>query len=321
MMASSGKAIPKMTSALFMAALLIGCGNPNQPGEATDADGTTSRSDSTTKKQNTPPEIRSLELVPTHPSSGALVRTKLQAVDADGDPLQYTYEWTLNGSNLGESDAEVVLEGASRGDQLQVIVRVHDGVVEVRKKATLVVSNSSPTLGEVELARTGNHELVAQPRGQDLDGDSLRYRYRWRVNGETLEHADASLPLGEFQMGDEIQAEVVASDEEDQSAIARSIVYTLGNTPPRITSDPASMESTDGSSIRYSIRAQDPDPGHRLRFRLEEGPEGMALDPHEGELTWAPTFEQLGEFSVRIAVEDLQGGVTRQTFTVRAGDE
>ena len=100
-----------------------------------------------------PEEIRSLELLPTHPSSGALVRTQLQAVDADEDPLQYTYEWTLNGSNLGESDAEVVLEGASRGDQLQLIVRVHDGIVEVRKKATLVVSNSPPTLGEVELGR------------------------------------------------------------------------------------------------------------------------------------------------------------------------
>ncbi|MEZ4291682.1 MAG: hypothetical protein R3E53_14550 [Myxococcota bacterium] len=42
----------------------------------------------------------------------------------------------------------------------------------------------------------------------------------------------------------------------------------------------------------------------------------MTIDPFSGEVRWTATVEDAGEHQVTIAVDDRNGGVTRQTFYV-----
>ena len=83
-------------------------------------------------------------------------------------------------------------------------------------------------------------------------------------------------------------------------------------TPPRILSKPGAPLS-DGE-FRYRVEAVDPDGDRMLRYELAEGPDGMTIDSRSGQLRWKPTREQIGNFSIAVVVDDLNGGKSRQRF-------
>jgi hypothetical protein len=67
----------------------------------------------------------------------------------------------------------------------------------------------------------------------------------------------------------------------------------------------------------YVVRATDPDGDTALDYSLEKGPQGMTIDSKSGELRWQATLQNAGEHEVRIAVDDRQGGSSRQGFFVQ----
>jgi hypothetical protein len=87
------------------------------------------------------------------------------------------------------------------------------------------------------------------------------------------------------------------------------------NTPPRFVSTPPATLS--GGVFRYPAVAEDPDGDAQLEFRLEEAPEGMAIDRFSGLITWTPRPEQTGLHTVSVVAEDLHEGTGRQEFEVR----
>jgi len=56
--------------------------------------------------------------------------------------------------------------------------------------------------------------------------------------------------------------------------------------------------------------------GNTLTYSLVNGPNGMAINPSTGLLTWAPLQNQQGQHPVTIRVTDGQGGTDEQSFTV-----
>ena len=109
--------------------------------------------------------------------------------------------------------------------------------------------------------------------------------------------------------------------------------------PPRIISVPPIQAAVD-HLYRYPVQVQvaesakdlggddpgggDPgggdsgggDPSANLQFRLLAAPSGMHWDDVAGELRWTPALDQLGSHSVRVAVEDPQGGTDLQSYIV-----
>ncbi len=57
-----------------------------------------------------------------------------------------------------------------------------------------------------------------------------------------------------------------------------------------------------------------------VRYSLVDAPEGMAINTITGELSWLPTIDDLGSYSIEVIVSDLSGGQTRQSFDLEVRD-
>ena len=118
-----------------------------------------------------------------------------------------------------------------------------------------------------------------------------------------------------LKSGDTIYAEVRATDGAnwtEPGAHGRSV--TVGSGHPEITSTPPGLRE-DGV-FRYQVVAVDPDGDKRLRYALEKGPEGMAIDDITGELIWRPSEIEPGVHPVTVVVRDSGGLETKQSFSV-----
>src|SRR5262249_20600363 len=118
---------------------------------------------------------------------------------------------------------------------------------------------------------------------------------------------------------------VAARDAGGATALQRfTVAVADNNAAPVITSDPV-LTVTEGGTYRYDIQATDPD-GDLLRFVLDEGPAGMALDVGSnglggliegslfGRLSWTPGAGTVGTHHVRVHVADPRGLTAAQEF-------
>src|SRR5262249_26343534 len=69
------------------------------------------------------------------------------------------------------------------------------------------------------------------------------------------------------------------------------------------------------TSYAYPARVVDPE-GDALTFTLQAGPAGVVIDRTGGLVTWTPAANQSGPQAIAILVDDGQGNVASQHFTV-----
>jgi len=270
--------------------------------------------------ENEAPAIEWVRLEPETPGAGAGVTARVRANDPDGDPVELAYVWRLDGRLVpGASGPELSLGSARKGDELSVTVTAADEWDESAPvTVTTRIGNTPPILQNVVFDPLGTihrgTRVTARAVAWDPDADALEFEHRWWVNGSELSTTSDTLDTSRLRRGDEVVVSVVASDGESRSNPIRSQPIPVENSPPRIVSTPRN-EGGEGE-YRYAVKAEDPDGDRRLRFRLEQGPAGMTIDPITGELAWQPPADAAGDHTVEVAVDDLQGGVESQIFTV-----
>ena len=115
--------------------------------------------------------------------------------------------------------------------------------------------------------------------------------------------------------GDVIQVVVTASDGRDDSRPMESVEVTVGSAHPEISSTPPGMDAS--GVFRYAVKATDPDGDRRLRYRLDEAPEGMQIDEIYGEIVWKPRMDQTGAHPIAVVVKDSTGLETTQRFQIQ----
>jgi hypothetical protein len=141
---------------------------------------------------NTPPTIAAFYLAPDGEiAPGQDVTAAPQAVDPDGDALEYEFEWVLNGRTVrGADEAVFATERLKRGDRLQALVRVSDGEAwsPVAESMTLTLANQAPKFTSYpEVDGTGGG-VSTQLEAEDPDGDrSLRFRLLSGPAGMTVD--------------------------------------------------------------------------------------------------------------------------------------
>ncbi len=316
--------ITKKTAALALCGLLmagaqLGCGGE----EAASPSPAKSQARAKAKPSaaaNAAPEISDLTIRPRSPMSGGMAKAEVDAFDKNGDTLSYAYEWLLDGDRIGSGEAGVNLKNAQRGDELELRVIVSDGHSEVSESVRVDIGNAAPQLLGVRVSSFSSQELTALPNATDLDGDAVTFSYRWMVNDTFTGETDPEISTAGLRTGDIVQVSVMASDGDDESIEVTSPPYPLGNNPPVFVSKPSEIQVIDDRRLFYEVRADDPD-GHSVRYRLEAGPEGMEVDNLLGELSWVPLENQSGEYAVEIVADDLNGGLTSQSFTVGASED
>ncbi|MDP6942613.1 MAG: FG-GAP-like repeat-containing protein, partial [Myxococcota bacterium] len=172
------------------------------------------------------------------------------AEDADGDDVDYTVTWLVNGfENPGALDTPVqgyslfAAEGgvwAAAGDALQCQVVAHDGVVdgEPAWAPVIVFGNASPVGGEVTITPLEAREadlLTCQATGAtDPDGETVFWLYTWMRNGEIVEGASAATLDGHhFDKGDDITCAATPTDGQSAGVEVQSdvVVHILNSVP------------------------------------------------------------------------------------------
>ncbi|MEW6063038.1 MAG: tandem-95 repeat protein [Nanoarchaeota archaeon] len=151
----------------------------------------------------------------------------------------------------------------------------------------------------------------------DVDGDALSYF----VNGNTsvIITIDADGNVSFSALPDwNGQEQVIFTATDSSSATANSNLVTITVNPindaPVITSTPITI-ATEGVLYSYDVDATDVDLDN-LTYSLVTAPSVMTIDPSTGLIQWTPAYNQVGLNNVNVSVDDGNGWLVSQAFTI-----
>ena len=100
------------------------------------------------RAENTPPQIRSVSIVPSEPLPGAEVQAQVSVQDPDGDVTRLRYLWTADGDAIpGGHAASLRLPDFVKGTRIEVQAVASDGVEDSPPAtAHAEVANGAPTI-------------------------------------------------------------------------------------------------------------------------------------------------------------------------------
>ena len=108
---------------------------------------------------NRPPVVESVAFEPDPPQTGGSVRVVPKVSDPDGDEVNLSYAWTVNGQPVEDAAGDVLERPLKEGDVLQVEIRADDLLEEVTEQFEVTVSNGPPRLRLVgQQIREGAYE-------------------------------------------------------------------------------------------------------------------------------------------------------------------
>lgn len=179
----------------------------------------------------------------------------------------------------------------------------------------VVVGNTAPIVSgiAVDFDRTtrGRH-ATAEVDVIDPDHDAISLTYRWKKNDEVLQEGESNrVDLVGITAKDVMEVVVIATDTMSGEPSIATQRFTLSNSMPAIVSRPPSVPNA--GQYAYLVQATDPD-GDSITYTLETGPPGMRIDPKTGQISWVPSQEERGTYSVRVVAKDSQGGFATQEF-------
>lgn len=310
------KAIQVSIGIVFLVVLgLMGCSLDSSQTDATGAG---------VAGPNRPPVIRSVTLAPIPIVREGVVTATVDAEDLDRDALTFTFKWIVN----DELRPEEVLsmfhpEGVSRGDRVAVEVIPHDSKVSGSpvRSGSFVVGNTPPAIRALTIQPSGakvGDRLVATVDGSDIDGEEIRYTYRWSHNNQWIvEGEQGTLDTAGFSRGDAIAVSVTPHDRGSHGKEQQSELLTLANSPPKFTSSAQGVLAQ--GHFGYVVSAVDPE-NDPYTFALESAPPGMIIDEKTGRIQWKVSAASSGVYKVKVLVKDDHQGWASQELNVTFGN-
>jgi len=233
------------------------------------------------KVANTPPGMPGLSLCDGPVPAGAPLEVKVAAasVDADGDPVTYRYEWTVNGQPRPKWTGRTTLGAGDtkKHDALQVTVTPGDGTEDGPPAIATCDVEDTPPLSPVAAleplepsAETGLKVTVAKAP-EDRDGDAVTYRYAWLKNGLPFDTGGEGRvkPLS-LRRGDALAVTVTSYDGERLGG-QMQLATRVRNTPPpppQVSLSPT--QPVTGEALACTAKAPEKDvdgEGVKVRYR------------------------------------------------------
>jgi hypothetical protein len=268
---------------------------------------------------NTPPFIKSAEVMPETPVQGSRLTLRVQAGDKEGNGITYTVKWFLNGQPIGEG-MEFYLGEAKRGDLINAEVTASDGKAssEPVRTAVVTIGNTSPQILSAQIhpdtILTSTGTLSITGNGIDPDGDSIRWVCRWKVDGNrVLPDTGLTINLADLKLkkGSLINADLSAYDQ-DTVSLPYQLEISVVNSHPILTNAADSIPYKPGS-IYFPVPIADPE-GDAVTFELLNAPTGLQIDKKTGLITGSPADS--GTFTILVRATDSEGAYLDARFTL-----
>lgn len=173
---------------------------------------------------NSPPVVRSASMEPSPAHSRDDLRAEVDAFDADGDYIRYSYQWEKNDEEIaGETDATLSHTQFKRGDKISYRLSVSDDESEaiVVHSNVVTILNSSPIItsqppGHIK-GLLYDYAVVAE----DPDGDPLEFKLSSAPEDMTIDSSTGMIKwkVAEKQREGSFEFNVMVSDSEGAMAI------------------------------------------------------------------------------------------------------
>jgi hypothetical protein len=159
------------------------------------------------------------------------------STDPEGDPITYTYAWTVDGAPVATTDATILASETIKGELWEVTVTPADALSAGESATTdREVSNTPPQVLSAVLSpdpAATNDTVSVAITVADADGDPVAAMYAWTVNGLTVAETGSSLSgTPYFDKHDEVAVTVTPLDTGDEGDPLSSDVLVIINTPP-----------------------------------------------------------------------------------------
>jgi hypothetical protein len=280
---------------------------------------------------NESPGTPVISITPDPAASGTQLTANIdvEAVDPEGDPISYEYQWFVGGTAFPGGTTPVVSAGVTQRDEYwEVLVTARDPhSAGDPGTASITIGNSPPRVDAVSIspfAPQTNDDLTSVATGWfDQDSDVESYTYEWEQNGLIdIEETLSTFPSEKTVRGDEIRVHLTPEDAFSAGDAVASTIVTIENSPPtggNAIITPEDPEPTDGLLCTVDVASSDAD-GDAISYSfvwLRDGTEMPGLttafvtssELADGE-TWtcevtpSDDVEDGASFSVSIGVTD-----------------
>ena len=216
--------------------------------------------------ENQPPVVTSVSLSPAEVREGDTISSQVTWDDPEGDPVQLTYSWLVDGDVAQEGTGTVLTSDYfAAGQEVVLEVWGNDGTSDgdAAASAPLIIANTPPTVAGATILPedpTVADTLTVEVEGlDDVDGDEVSATISWFVRNVEVATGE-ELTSEHFQRNDDVFVRVVPNDGTDDGEDIDSAKITIQNSPPEITSVSISPEEvgTD-DTITASATGSDAD--------------------------------------------------------------
>ncbi len=221
---------------------------------------------------NAPPRLASVSLVPEPPirTEDTLTCVPEGFSDPDGDSATYRYAWTVNGTDVGVSVAELTGDSFDKGDQVVCTVTPNDGEADGPPVSSdaVTIADTPPVLTSATISPSSadSTETLAVTLGSssDADGDAISFEYAWTVNGSAA--GTGATLSGAFAKGDSVGVSITPVAAGNRGTPVAATAITIVNAPPSMLTHVVSPSTayTD-TTLTSAPTATDPD-GDSLTF-------------------------------------------------------
>jgi hypothetical protein len=265
---------------------------------------------------------------------GDSLKFDVNATDVDvGDSLRYDLVTEPNTDLWINADSGVIewmvsiskLKITTFPFLIKAQLSVTDGNLTASYGFNITILNSPPIttlLAPANRSIVKTMEPTLKWKGDDPEGDPLVYDvYLGEHLSDVMAMKEEDLVVGGItnishdivglEKGSTYYWTVVPHDQWTRGRCTNGVfMFTVSdvaimNNPPSIPQIPK-QKTTVGKEFRMVIEGQDPDPWDlsNITYDLEHRPEGMAMDPVTGEMTWTPEKDQIGEHQVTVRISD-----------------
>jgi hypothetical protein len=139
---------------------------------------------------NAPPVIEDVWIEPKMPTAKENLRAFEKSVDADGDPIYFTYQWEKNGVVLLDERKEILEQGRlKKGDTITVTMVPDDReIIGVPKKsAPVTILNSAPIIDSSPPVSIDGTKYIYQVKASDPDNDPITFSLKSGPKGMKID--------------------------------------------------------------------------------------------------------------------------------------